>query len=337
MEIITKEIDEVFYIPNILKDKINNKRFCFFDIETTGFSRDKSNVVLIGVLYEENNKTYIKQFFANNLSEEFELLKVFNEFILEFDTYISFNGDTFDIPFLNTKFKYHDINFEMDKSKSIDVMKDIKKNKDNLGLKSYKLKEIEKFLGINRDDKISGKESVDMYFEYIKSNDLYLKEVILRHNYDDIFYMPKIIKIYDLIEEYSTFAYNIIVNNEEHILKIKLDDIKVQGSTLYVKTQTSKFNLLNQIVFEEYYNMNWNPMLGDLSLEIVAYSGKLSNQNKCIYINKDNYAFNLNTIDTTEHNIPQNLLLIKEKSKLINQNLKSFLKEMIGNILKKHL
>ena len=37
-----------------IQNHFNNKRICFFDIETTGFSRLKNTIYLIGVVYYDN-------------------------------------------------------------------------------------------------------------------------------------------------------------------------------------------------------------------------------------------------------------------------------------------
>lgn len=68
MEVITKTIDNLIDIP---------KNHFVFDIETTGLSPKYCKVILIGVLYNLNNKTIIKQYFAESEEEEKDLLLKF--------------------------------------------------------------------------------------------------------------------------------------------------------------------------------------------------------------------------------------------------------------------
>ena len=68
MEIITHISDDFIDIPD---------NHFVFDIETTGLSAKFCKVILIGIVYNENDKTIIKQFFALNEDEEKKLLLAF--------------------------------------------------------------------------------------------------------------------------------------------------------------------------------------------------------------------------------------------------------------------
>ena len=72
----------------------------FFDIETTGFSGDTSNLYLIGCTYFQEGSWNLIQWFADTRQAESELLDAFFGFIKRFKTLIHFNGDRFDIPYL---------------------------------------------------------------------------------------------------------------------------------------------------------------------------------------------------------------------------------------------
>ncbi|WP_394861578.1 ribonuclease H-like domain-containing protein [Paraclostridium bifermentans] len=154
MEVITKTIDNLIDIP---------KNHFVFDIETTGLSPKYCKVILIGVLYNLNNKTIIKQYFAESEEEEKDLLLKFINDIETFDHHITFNGVSFDIPFLNSRFNSNDIDFSIDKCDDIDILRIVKPFKEKLSLSDCKLKTIEKYMGIKREDTISGKESVELY------------------------------------------------------------------------------------------------------------------------------------------------------------------------------
>ena len=103
-------------IKNISKKFIDIPQNHFvFDIETTGLSPKFCKVILIGIVYNKNNQTIIKQFFASNDDEEKELLLAFIDEIKSFDKHITFNGFTFDIPFLNSRFEKNKIDFSLNK------------------------------------------------------------------------------------------------------------------------------------------------------------------------------------------------------------------------------
>ena len=76
---------------------------CFFDIETTGFSRNYNIVYLIGAVYFRNGITHYLQWLAESDSDEAYILSAFNDFLKDFHTLIHFNGDAFDIPFITER------------------------------------------------------------------------------------------------------------------------------------------------------------------------------------------------------------------------------------------
>ncbi|MGL5693232.1 MAG: ribonuclease H-like domain-containing protein, partial [Peptostreptococcaceae bacterium] len=193
MEIITNISDKYIDIP---------KNHFVFDIETTGLSPKFCKVILIGIVYNENNKTIIKQFFALNENEEKELLQAFINEIKQFTKHITFNGFTFDIPFLNYRFQKHEIDFSLDKHDDLDILRLVRPFKEKLSLLDCKLKTIEKYIKITRNDTISGKESVELYKEFTSTQCKNLKDKILLHNYEDIYYLAQLIKIQDILDEH---------------------------------------------------------------------------------------------------------------------------------------
>ena len=72
----------------------------FFDIETTGFTPNSSSLYLIGVVYHQSGSWQLKQWFADSMAAEQELLTSFFDFITKYKTLVHFNGDSFDIPYL---------------------------------------------------------------------------------------------------------------------------------------------------------------------------------------------------------------------------------------------
>jgi uncharacterized protein YprB with RNaseH-like and TPR domain len=194
------------YIPNHLK-KLFSTNFIILDIETTGFSREKASVILIGLLIKNKNRLISKQIFSETLDEEPSILLKLMDILNSLNDYffITYNGHSFDLPFLNSKFSQHEIKYQINLNNNFDLYRLIRKNKELLNLKRYNLKTIEKFLGINRCDTISGKESIQLYYDYIKTGSENKLNKILLHNYEDIKYLIP------LLEILSYFSYNQIM------------------------------------------------------------------------------------------------------------------------------
>ena len=271
MEIITKTLDELIDIP---------PNHFVFDIETTGLNSKYCKVILIGILFNEDNKTIIKQFFANSEDNEKELLLSFINFIKYYKNHITFNGLTFDIPFLNSRLKKHNINFSLYKNDDIDILKVIRPFKENLSLSDCKLKTIEKYLGIYREDTICGKESVDLYKEYCATQEDSLKEKILLHNYEDVYYLGKIFKIKDILKEKLNILS--IITDKFHLDLVPIS-FKISKNTLSIKYNLFEGTLFNIDIYNDNYSIvsDENTILLNLHLN----KGVDSNNNIILFYN----------------------------------------------------
>lgn len=167
----------------------------FFDIETTGFSGDYHQVYLIGCVYFQGETARFIQWFADSKNAESEVIESFFAFLSHYRTLVHFNGDTFDIPFIEKRCHALGLSHDFSDVESIDIYKRIKPYKKYLGLENLKQKSIEVFLGIDRDDKYSGGQLIDVYAEYLKTHEDFLLKLLLLHNEDDLKGMPKLLPI----------------------------------------------------------------------------------------------------------------------------------------------
>lgn len=271
MDVITKTLDELIDIP---------PNHFVFDIETTGLNSNYCKVILIGILFNQDNKTVIKQFFANTEDDEKELLLTFINNIKNYQNHITFNGLTFDIPFLNTRLKKHNIDFSLSKNNDIDILKLIKPFKEKLSLSDCKLKTIEKYLGIHREDTISGKESVDLYKNYSVNQDIDLKEKILLHNYEDIYYLGIIFKIKDILKH----KLNILCITTSNLsLELVPVSFKISKNTLSIKYSAFEGNLFNINIYNDSYSITSDEK--NIILNVSLDKGRDSNNNIILFYN----------------------------------------------------
>ena len=83
----------------------------YFDIETTGLKASTSHLYLIGYAVRERcvdaqtGDVQVIQLFAENTADEKLLLARFAEACAKYRTVIHFNGDRFDIPYLEEKYR----------------------------------------------------------------------------------------------------------------------------------------------------------------------------------------------------------------------------------------
>lgn len=167
----------------------------FFDIETTGLSARSAGLYLIGMLtYTDKNWTLL-HFFCEDVADEPAVLQAFFELLRTKKTLISYNGDGFDIPFLRHMVEQYGLPYSFDAVESFDLFKKFRPLKRLLNLPDLKLKSCERFLGIDREDRFTGGELIEVYFEWQKTKAPALLDTLLLHNAEDIANLPNLLPL----------------------------------------------------------------------------------------------------------------------------------------------
>ena len=201
----------------------------FFDIETTGFSGDYSNLYLIGCTYYKDGGWNLIQWFADTAASEGQLLDSFFSFLRSFRTLVHFNGDGFDIPYLMKRCRHLGLPYDFSAVESVDIYKKIKPYRKFLGLESMKQKAIEQFLGVSRTDTYSGGQLIEVYQDYLVTREKYLYDLLILHNEDDLKGMPVILPILnypDLLEHpmqlsaHQVLEQRDIFGDSHHLLQL---------------------------------------------------------------------------------------------------------------------
>lgn len=197
-------LKKISYYTSTLDESDPLKRLCnpldllLFDIETTGFHRANDQVISITAAQVSSVNSLgeytweITQWFTESLDDEKIMLLDANILFKTKPIHITYNGHSFDIPFLHYKYKYYNIFTSLNKSKCYDFYRIAR---HSLKLDSYKLKAIEIALDIHREDLISGKECVDLYRAYEITKNPDIPDKILLHNYEDVLNMIRLSKI----------------------------------------------------------------------------------------------------------------------------------------------
>lgn len=332
MNIFEYKLNDEVYIPSSISNDFSNKNICFFDIETTGLSSRYNEIILIGVLCLEGESIYIKQFFADDPCEENEILAQFAKLLNRFEHIISFNGKSFDVPFLRNRFNHHNIFSNIDEISHQDLLQLVRKNKDLLCLENCKLKTVEKYLGIYREDTISGKDSVDLYKSYVYSKDKIKRDIILKHNYDDIFYLHKLLSLYDIIEKKSMLTINLDFQNIDFRLNINKTSILFEKSFISILGNSQFLNIPPQVHYKEFYSLNWSTSNGIFELQLFHKTASLSDGSKCSYLDLSNHNLTLSQFNNINYNIPNHLVLLKINNTILYDNISILIKEIISQL-----
>ena len=158
----------------------------YFDIETTGLSAARSDLYLIGYGYLEDDHFNTVLLFNDDGKSEPEMLQTFQDKLSSFGTLVSYNGDTFDIPYMKTKYDQFDVATTIDTIRSFDIYKITRKYKKLFNLSSMKQVDVEDLTGFARCSFISGGKLIEAYKSYLKYPSKTLLSDMLTHNHDDI-------------------------------------------------------------------------------------------------------------------------------------------------------
>ena len=164
-----------------------------FDIETTGFSPKNTALYMIGYSYYRSGHWQYRILLNEDGRSEYTLLQCFTEVLASYPTWIHFNGDGFDIPYLLEKCRqYETLGLRLPHDhlrnhvQSIDLYKVIKAYKHGLQLPNLKLKTIEEALQITRTDPYTGGDLIPLYRAYLKHPDPETEQILYRHNFEDL-------------------------------------------------------------------------------------------------------------------------------------------------------
>ena len=149
----------------------------FLDIETTGLSPDQSIITLVGILDSDGYHAFIH---GQNLTD-------FREAIEKYDLIVTYNGASFDLPFIE-----HHFGSLFRNTPHVDLMFPLHR----LGLKGG-LKSIERQLGFGRPTQLSslrGSDAVRMWRMWTLGDDGALKTLV-RYNAEDVLSLPKLAEI----------------------------------------------------------------------------------------------------------------------------------------------
>jgi hypothetical protein len=169
---------------------VDVRRTLFIDTETTGLAGGAGTVAfLVGVGYLEEDSFIVRQYFMRDFHEESSLLKRLAEQVDAASALISFNGRSFDIPLLNSRYIMNRHRAIFDGMPHFDVLFAARRIWRDL-VDSCSLGELEKsILGVHRLEDVPGALVPQIYFDYLHSGKLDGLREVFFHNYQDILSM----------------------------------------------------------------------------------------------------------------------------------------------------
>ena len=164
---------------------------CFIDIETTGLYY-MHPLFLVGILKFKDGSGLVRQLLARDYNEEKAVIRETLQELQGKVLIISFNGRSFDIPYLKGRMKYHQLAGAV-AGVHLDLLHPARKNFRKV-LPDCRLLTIERqLLQQERDDDIPGSQVGEYYQAYLTTGERQFIEAILRHNVSDLLAMARLL------------------------------------------------------------------------------------------------------------------------------------------------
>ena len=162
-------------------------RWAFLDTETTGLAGGAGTLAfLVGVGVITSSGFELKQYFLREPAEEASMLARLAEDLAQFDVLVTYNGKSFDVPLLETRFAMNRSKAPFSRLRHVDLLYGARRLW-RLKLESCRLQELEKrILGHERVGDVGGAFIPNLYFDYLRNGDATPLEPVLFHNAIDI-------------------------------------------------------------------------------------------------------------------------------------------------------
>lgn len=221
-----------------------------FDIETTGLSPAHDRLILGGLLRSAGNERILHQYLAAVPEEEPLVLRQYLAEMSKADVWISYNGDSFDIPFLAQR-----LHQDLPLHQSVDLYRIFRRYSPLAKLlPDLRQSTVEDALGFaeSRKDSISGKESAALYRDYARTGDLGPERAILLHNHDDLLQLDMLLTIFDKLDLHRIMFEQGFFVKQAH-KKLLLEHIKIEKQQLTVRGRSAGLSADTDLYCDGYH------------------------------------------------------------------------------------
>lgn len=162
-------------------------RWAFLDTETTGLAGGTGTYCfLIGIGWIEGRDFHVQQYLMRDYAEEPALLDAVAAHLARFDVVVTYNGKTFDVPLLETRYRMCRRKPALERLEHFDLLHSARRL-FRLRLSSCRLVELESsVLGFLREGDLPGEMIPYYYFDYLRTHNALKLVPIFHHNWMDI-------------------------------------------------------------------------------------------------------------------------------------------------------
>jgi uncharacterized protein YprB with RNaseH-like and TPR domain len=162
-------------------------RAVFLDTETTGLAGGSGTAAfLIGLGWLDGDRFVIRQYLMRDYHEEAALLAEVARELARFEHLVTFNGRSYDVPLLETRFRLNRNRWPLPNARHLDLLHPARRLW-KLRLESCRLQVLEAdLLGIRRHEDVPGDQIPQIWFDYLRTKDARALARVLEHNRLDI-------------------------------------------------------------------------------------------------------------------------------------------------------
>jgi uncharacterized protein YprB with RNaseH-like and TPR domain len=162
-------------------------RQVYIDTETTGLSGGSGTLAfLVGIAVVEDTAIALTQFLLTRFAAEAALLSAFAETLSPRDRLVSYNGKSYDLPLLQTRFRMQALQQPFDERPHLDLLHPVRRLFGNRWQDCRLLTLERNLLGFSRIDDLPGSEAPAAWFDYVRSGIGGRLIRVVKHNHQDI-------------------------------------------------------------------------------------------------------------------------------------------------------
>jgi uncharacterized protein YprB with RNaseH-like and TPR domain len=167
--------------------KNENRRRVYIDTETTGLSGGSGTLAfLIGSAVVKNDAVELTQLLMTRFSAEAATLSSFAETLRADDQLLSYNGKSYDLPLLISRFRMHAMQHPFDGLPHLDLLHPVRRLFSRRWHDCRLLSLEQNLLGFSRIDDLPGSEAPAAWFSYVRSGQAARLIKVIKHNQQDI-------------------------------------------------------------------------------------------------------------------------------------------------------
>jgi len=163
----------------------------FLDLETGGLS--SSPVFLAGTMHWNGEDFVLRQYFARHYGEEPALLRAVSEQAARFDVLVTFNGRSYDVPFLRARALVHGEALALPAT-HLDLLHAARRRWRGR-LEDCRLQTLERHVcRRRRSGDVPSEEVPGLYHDYVRHGDPYRLVPVFHHNLLDVITMAELLR-----------------------------------------------------------------------------------------------------------------------------------------------